>query len=405
MTEADVLVNLLDTAPFENNTFWSTLAWLREHDPVHRHAEPDGPGFWVVSRYRDIVDVYTDHETFSSRYGMRLDSNTAAVTAVSQRMLIVSDPPDHTQLKRVLSQSFGANAMPRLEPLVRESVRQVISDAVAVGELDFLDAAKKIPNYVVCSLMDLPRADWEWIGQLTTEAFEGADEDDRTGAHADIFLYFSELLAERRKNPGDDFISHVAHERRGGDLPGEERALTDEEIIFNCNGVLAGANETTRYSASGAVLAFIENPDQWRALASGDDTTIASAGEEILRWTTPGVHAMRTVMKTTHIGDVRFEVGDRVTVWNVSANRDETIFDQPHLFRVDRTPNRHIAFGTGRHQCLGARLARLELTVFLRELVEQVESMKLVAEPLFNASNFTWGLRSLPVSLSARTRR
>ncbi|MEV6596462.1 cytochrome P450 [Actinoplanes sp. NPDC051346] len=397
-----MVVNLKDASLFAGNAFWPVLAWLREHDPVHRHPEPDGPGFWALTRHEDILKVYADHETFSSRYGMRLDSNAAAVTAVSQRMLIVSDPPDHTQLKRVLSKSFGPTEMPRIEHLVRQSVRDVIRDAVEREELDFLDAAKRIPNYVVCALMDLPRDDWEWIGEITTQAFEGADEETRSAAHGDIFLYFIEILAGRRKRPGDDFISRVAHDKRGGDLPGEERPLSDEEIIFNCNGVLAGANETTRYSASGAILALVEHPDQWDRLVDGGDQVTSTAVEEILRWTTPGVHALRTVMRATRFGGVRFDVGDRVTLWNISANRDEAIFDQPDRFLVDRSPNRHITFGSGRHLCLGARLARLELAVFLDELREQVGRIELVGDPVYNASNFTWGLRRLPVRLHAR---
>jgi cytochrome P450 len=399
-----VLVDLEDPTLFEGNAFWPVLEWLREHDPVHWRTQPDGPGYWVVTRYQDVAAVYADHETFSSRYGMRLDSNPAAVSAVSQRMLIVSDPPDHTQLKRVLSRSFGQAEMPRIEKLVRRSVRDVVAEAVASGELDFLDAARRIPNYVVCALMDLPRADWEWVGQVTTEAFEGADEEARAGAHGDIFLYFAELVAERRTRPGDDFVSRIAHDRRVGDVPGEERPLTDEEIVVNCNGVLAGANETTRYTTSGGVLALVEHPDQWRALVDGGEPAVGPAVEEVLRWTTPGVHALRTVLRPAHIGGVRVGVGDRVTVWNVSANRDESVFARAACFDIARAPNRHLTFGAGRHLCLGARLARLELTVLLTELVEQVAEMELTGAPRFNSSNFTWGLRQLPVRLTAWAR-
>jgi cytochrome P450 len=394
-----VRVDLKDAELFRSNDFWPTLAWLRANDPVHWHPEPDGPGFWALTRYRDIVDVYTDHETFSSRYGMRLDSNPAAVSAVSQRMLIVSDPPDHTQLKRVLARPFGPAEMPRIEARVREVVGEVVRSAVTGQSLDFLEVAKKIPNYVVCALMDLPRADWGWVGKVTTEAFEGLDEEARSGAHGEIFLYFSDLVAARRRHPGDDFVSRVVHDRLAVDREGTVRPLTDEEIIFNCNGVLAGANETTRYSAAGGVLALVENPDQWQALVDGGSDAVATAVEEILRWTVPGMHAMRTAIRPARIGDVRIAVGDRVTLWNGSANRDEDMFEHADRFAVRRAPNRHITFGAGRHLCLGSKLARLELSVFLAELTGRAERVELTGEPRFNASNFTWGLCELPVRL------
>lgn len=394
-------VNLKDSELFARNAFWSTFAWLRAHAPVYWHREPDGPGFWVLSRYQDVVAVYTDPDAYSSRFGMRLDSNPEAVSAVAQRMLIVSDPPNHTELKRVLNMPFAPAEMPRIEHRVRQVVREVLDDAVRAGELDFVEVTRRIPNHVVCELMDIPRADWEWVGHTITEAFDGDGEQARSGAHAEIFLYFSDLLAERRHGGGDDFVSRIARARRTADVSGTERELTGEEIAFNCNGVLAGANETTRYSAAGGVLALIENLDQWAWLRAAGPSGVASAVEEVLRWTVPGMHAMRTAMYPVWIGDTRIEAGDRVTLWNVSANRDESVFSDADQFRLDRTPNRHVTFGAGRHLCLGARLARLELSVFLAELVERVDSVELVGSPAYNASNFTWGLRSLPVRLVA----
>lgn len=392
-------VNLNDPKLFATSAFWPVLAHLRRTDPVYWHPDSDGTGFWVVSRYRHVVDVYTDTQTFASRYGMRLGSDRDAVSAVAQRMLIVSDAPDHTELKRVLGKAFGPAELPRLEPLVRTVVHSIVSAAVEAEDVDFVDVARHIPNHVVCSFMDLPRDDWAWIGQITTEAFEGPDEQTRAAAHSEIFLYFTELLAERRKRPGTDFISRISHARRGNAVPGQDRPLSDEEVVFNCNGILAGANETTRYSAAGGVLAFAENPDQWGWLRVAGPTGIPTAVEEVLRWTTPGVHALRTAMSPTQLSGVHIAVGDRVTVWNVSANRDEDVFTDADRFLAGRSPNRHLTFGAGPHLCLGARLARLELTALFTELVDRVESFELVGEPAYTPSNFTWGLTSLPVRL------
>lgn len=395
-------VDLEDSRLFESNRFWPVLAWLRAHDPVHWHARAGRPGFWVLTRHRDVVEVYQEPEAFSSRYGMRLDSNADAVAAVAQRMLIVSDPPDHGHLKRVLSRAFGAEAMPAVEALVRRVVPEVLGPAVESGEVDFVEVAGRIPNHVVCSLMGIPRSDWDWVGRVTTDAFEGADEQARSAAHGEIFLYFADLLAERRRRPGDDFVSRIAGDRRATSAQGADRSLSDEEIIFNCNGVLSGGNETTRYAAAGGLLALTQHPDQWAALRRAGPGGVPGAVEEVLRWTVPGVHALRTATRDVEVAGVPIAAGDQVTLWNVSANRDEAVFTEPDRFDVSRWPNHHVTFGAGRHLCLGARLARAELAVFLAELIGRVERVRLQGEPAYNTSNFTWGLRSLPVRLERR---
>jgi cytochrome P450 len=395
-----VRIDLKDPGLFERDEFGEVFSWLRANEPVHWHEEQDGPGFWVLTRHADVVYAYGDDDLFSSRHGMRLDSEPAAVKAVSGRMLIVTDPPDHAQLRQVVGRGFGRSAMPRIERVVREVAAAVVSAAVDKGELDFLDVAKQIPNHVVCELMGLPREHWEWVGDTTTEAFDAPDDEDRVLAYGELFLLFTELLMERRDNPGDDFISMIAQaseSSRGG------RELTDEEVIFNCNGVLAGANETTRYSMAGAVLEFVRDPAHWHWLRTAGEAGIASAVEEILRWTCPGVHALRTVTRPTEIAGVPIKEGDRITMWNVSANRDETVFFDPDRFQLDRTPNKHVTFGSGRHFCIGARVARLELTAFLTELLARVDRIELTGEPKFNSSNFTWGLRTLPVRLIPAT--
>lgn len=392
-------IDLTDPGLFERDEFGEVFAWLRANEPVYWHEEPDGPGFWVLTRYADVTHVYGDDDLFSSQQGMRLDSTPEAVEAVAGRMLIVTDPPDHTRLRQVVGRAFGRSAMPRIEAVVTDVVRTVMADAVERGEVDFLDVAKKIPNHVVCTLMGLPREHWEWVGDTTTEAFDAPGDTDRVVAYGELFLLFTELLMERREQPGDDFISMIAQARqreRGG---ADGRELTDEEIIFNCNGVLAGANETTRYSMAGAVLELARDPAHWAWLRTAGPAGIASAVEEILRWTCPGVHALRTVTRPTEVGGVPIKTGDRVTIWNASANRDESVFAEPDRFRPDREQNRHLTFGAGRHFCIGARVARLELTAFLTALLSTVDRIELTGEPRYNSSNFTWGLRTLPVRL------
>ncbi|GGZ69825.1 cytochrome P450 [Streptomyces subrutilus] len=394
-------IDLLDPAPFGRNDFWPAFTWLRANSPVHWHPEPgaDDGGFWVLSKHRDIMKAYADGDTFSSARGMRLGSDPAAVAAVANRMLIVSDVPHHTRLKRALHQAFGPQQMPRLEALVEKVVGELVTEAAERDELDFIDLAKQLPNRVVCAMMGIPRADWAWIGALTTDAFDSPDDAVRTSAHSEIFLYVIELLAERRLRPGGDLVSQIAHDTLVDEGDGSERPLSDQEIVFNLNGVLSGANETTRYSAAGAVHMFADHPDQWDLLRRLGPDGIGPAVEEILRWTTPGVHALRTAVRDTEINGTPVAAGSRVTLWNVSANRDEEVFADPHAFRVDRRPNRHVAFGHGRHLCLGARLARFELGALLTEMLAVLDGFELTGPVTFNSSNFTWGINRLPVRL------
>jgi cytochrome P450 len=391
------------TAPelWERDEFGDVLAWLRANAPVYRHDEPNGPGFWVLTRYADIAHVYGDDEVFSSRFGMRLDSDPDAVAAVMDRMLIVADPPAHDRIRQLVGAGLGRSAMPRIQATVARVVSEVVADAVKQGEVDLPGVARKIPNHVVCDLMGLPRELWDWVGATTTEAFDAADED-RMAADGELFLLFTELLMERRESPGDDFISLIAMARRRERGRAEDLRLTDEEVVANCYGVLVGANENTRFTMSGGLLELAREPASWQWLRTAGPAGIATAVEEMLRWTSPAVHFLRTVTRDTEIGGVPIAAGDRVTGWNPSANRDESVFADPDRFRPDRTPNKHLALGVGQHFCIGARIARMELAAFLTELLSRVDRVELTGEPRYNSSNFTWGLRSLPVRLVPR---
>ncbi|MFD1857177.1 cytochrome P450 [Kitasatospora cinereorecta] len=201
------------------------------------------------------------------------------------------------------------------------------------------------------------------------------------------------MVGENRRTAANGFINRLT--TRTGDTP----LLTDEELVFNFSGILAGGNETTRYTLAALTLQLVEHPDQWRRVVEGEvDPSVAT--EEGLRWSVPGMHVMRTATEAVRVGDVEIESGQRVVTWIGSANRDEEIFDDPDTFDVGRTGNRHVSFGAGRHMCLGSRLARLETTAYLRILRGMVGSMTLEGEPRYNGSNFTWGLNELPVVLS-----
>ena len=389
--------DLFEPGLFDGTRFYDVFAWYRRHEPVSWQGAGDD-GFWSVTRYDDVVSVHRDTRRMSSTSGMRLGSEPAAVAAVANRMLIVSDPPDHTRMKRTLIQPFSAELLDRAEAHVDAVVARVVRRALGESdEPDVLHHLRRIPTDVIAAIMQLPEDDWEWIGDTTTRAFEDPDARTRLTANSEIFTYFYELVARTRAGGPNAFVAGLladhTHEGR--------RGVSDEELVFNLAGVLAGGNETTRYTLAALTLELAARPEQWQRVRDGA-VELRHTTEEALRWSVPGMHVMRTATEPTRLGDVTIEAGARVVTWIGSANRDERVFAQPDHFDAGRADNRHLSFGTGRHLCLGSRLARLEVTAYLKALRESVGGLRLTGEPRYNGSNFTWGIDRLPLRLEPR---
>lgn len=379
-------------------------ALLRRERPVHWNTRPDGRGFWAVTRYHDSLRVLKDSTTFRSGQGMRLDHNPAATAAAADKLMIVADAPRHAKIRRVIASAFTPRMAARLEENMRGTVQAEL-DAVGDGEVcEFTEVASVLPLSVICDLLGVPRADWPFMLRSTRVAFGESDSDplERLEAHARILEYYRDLVAERRRRPREDVISTMAVGMVDG-VP-----LTDEEIFLNCDGLISGGNETTRHASVGGVLALIERPDQWRAAAG----TVGAAGagpeggnalaDEILRFTSPAMHVLRTPCEDTEIGGQLIRAGEPVTVWMPSANRDETVFDDADRFDGARHPNPHLAFGMGPHHCLGAMLARIELRVLFGELLRVFASGEAAGPARRLRSTLIWGYESAPVLLRRR---
>ncbi|MGW6395914.1 cytochrome P450 [Streptomyces sp. NPDC055103] len=411
-------IDLLTPDVFAGNRFLDQLAAVRDRPGLTWHPEPgagsgpgpepgpDGHGFWVAARYDDVLTVLSDPATFSSRAGIRLGGTDEAARLVADRMMVVSDPPRHGRIRRVVGAPFTPAALRLWHDRIVAGVTDLVDEVVGAGShgpaADRPDEAagplvrdavgdltRRLPNQVICAMMDLPRADWPLIGGLTTDGLDSPDPIDRLDANAEIFGYFADLIARRRARPGDDLISALLS--AGGDL-------TDGELILNCSGVLTGASETVRYAAAGALLVFAERPELWAALRASPEL-LPTTVEEILRWTSPGLHALRTVTRPVTVSGTELLPGQRVTAWLCSANRDPAVFADPDTFLSDRAPNRHLAFGWGPHVCVGARVARLELTALLTALIRRVRTLAPAGEPVRSGGNFIHGLTSLPVLL------
>lgn len=392
--------DLFEEGLFDGTRFYEVFAWYRRHEPVSWQQAPDG-GFWSVTKHEDVVAVHRDTQRMSSVEGMRLGSGATAVAAVANRMLIVSDPPDHTRMKRSLIQPFSAgmlaHARQHVDAVVARVVRRAMEDT---DDGDVLRHLRRIPTDVIAAIMQLPERDWEWLGDTTTTAFEAMDENVRIQANSELFAYFYDLVTGGVPGGTNTFIGELLADC----TPDGQRCVSDQELVFNLVGILSGGNETTRYTLAAVTLELARRSGEWRRVRDGE-VDLGLTTEEALRWSVPGMHVMRTACDFTQLGEAVIEPGQRVVTWIGSANRDESVFARPDEFDAGRVDNRHLSFGAGRHLCLGSRLARLEITAYLQALQEMVGELSLTAEPHYNGSNFTWGIDQLPLRLEPRRAR
>jgi cytochrome P450 len=386
-------INLLDPKLYSHGDPHAVWRWLRANDPVRWQESADFPGFWILTKYDDVRTVYRDPATFSSAHGILLRPLAHGVDTGGGRTLALTDPPRHKQLRALVDGWFTPRAIRGLEAEMRDLARETVLSATERETCDFVtEVAARIPLYVICGMMGVPRTDWEHILNLTNDAF-GADEAiERRMAHLTIMRYFQDLAETRAKNPADDLVSVLVTQEIDG------KKLTPEEILLNCDNLLVGGTENTRIAAAGGMHAFIMYPDQWREI-SADPLLIPSAVEEVLRWTSTATHIMRVATRQVTIRDRRIEAHERVTLWNPSANRDEEVFPDPDRFDIRRQPNRHLALGFGEHFCLGGTLARMELRILYEELMRHAGEIELAGSPVPLASIVVNGLERLPVRL------
>jgi cytochrome P450 len=394
-TESPPRVNLVDPDLYAHGDPFALWRWLRANDPVCWHEPTELPGFWALTKYDDIRAVYKDPDTFSSAGGILLRPAVLGADPGGGRTLALTDPPRHRQLRALVDGAFAVRSVRALEADMREVASDVVSRAVERGGCDFVtDIAARVPLFVICRLMGVPKVDWEPIFGLTSRAFGAGDALDRRLAHLEILGYFEDLQRSRARDPQDDLVSVLATATIDGS------PLTQDEIILNCDNLLVGGTENTRIAASGGMLALLEHPAEWAALRS-DPALLPSAVEEVLRWTSSATHIMRTAVRPVEIRGRRIEAGDAVTLWNPSANRDEDVFDEPDRFDVRRQPNRHLALGFGEHYCVGVALARAELRLLYDELLRRNVRIELDGEPVRLSSIVVNGLERLPVTFTA----
>jgi cholest-4-en-3-one 26-monooxygenase len=375
---------------------------LRREAPVHWHDEPDGPGFWAVTRYDDVVLVNRDNELFSSARGSALIMEQDAESLEQQRLMMLNmDPPMHTRYRLLVNKGFTPRMVGKLEERARGYVNAMIDDVAEKGECDFVtDIAAELPLQVIAEVMGVPQEDrhlvFDWSNRMI-----GADDPEYSSspeaafaASAELYAYANQLASRKRANPDDDIISVLLQSEIGGDR------LTELEFDLFFLLLAVAGNETTRNLIAHGQLALMDYPDQ-RARLIADPTLMPHAVDEMLRWGTPVMHFRRTAQRDTEIRGQRIAEGDKVVIFYISANRDEDMFDDPYRFDIGRTPNEHVAFGGGGpHFCLGANLARLEIRVMFEELLRRLPDMEPAGPVRRLRSNFINGIKHIPVQFT-----
>lgn len=385
-------------------------ARLRRESPVHWCERDEGESFWALTKHEDIVAVSRNPEVFQSapRLLMSYDQGLGEEDSPI-RMLLNMDPPEHRAYRSLVSQRFTPRALQRITAQV-DSIADEILDGVmhdgAEAETDFVATVSGLlPIWVIAQMLGVPRSDWELLFKWTNQTIGAADPEYReegktpretvdAARHA-LFHYFADMTEDRRKNPQDDLVSILANSEVDGEpLP------TLELLSFYLLLVVAG-NETTRNATSGGLLALIENPAELEKLQR-DPSLVKPLVEEVLRWTSPVVHFCRTPNRNVELRGQQIRAGERMVLFYPSANRDADVFDDPDTFRIDRSPNRHLAFGIGEHFCLGAHVARLELEVIFRHLAARLGHVELAGPVERLRSSVVGGIKHMPIRYRLR---
>lgn len=395
-------IDLTDPDAFRSETHHEMFARLRREDPVHWQPEADGSGFWAVTRHEDIVAINRDAETFSSGLkGFTLqDPGTDPTEQAMAELLPGMDAPRHTRLRRIVNKGFTPRMLTLLEQHLAHKATTIVDTVIERGQADFVDEiASELPLQAIAELMGVPQDDrrklFEWSNRLIgfdDPEFQGS-RDAGMQAAAEMYLYSDALRHEREQDPRDDIVTKLIN----AEIEGEH--LTDNEFSMFFMLLAVAGNETTRNATSHGMRALIENPDQFEALRNDPSKErMERAVEEILRWSTPVLYFRRTATRDVLVNGTQMHAGDKVAMWYVSGNRDETVFADPFTFDTDRWPNEQIAFGGGgAHFCLGANLARMELRLIFTELVTRIGSMHLDGDVEMLRSNFIGGIKRMPV--------
>ncbi len=391
---------------FQQDTIGLYFDRLRKEAPVHYCRESYVGPYWSITKFDDIMAVDTNHKVFSSEAklgGIAIQDMHSVEGALELEMFIAMDPPKHDQQRKAVTPAVAPSNLLLLEPTIRERACQILDDLPIGEEFDWVDKVSvELTTMTLATLFDFP---WEerrkltrWSDVTTAAPETGIVEsyEARREELIECAMYFKGLWEQRiNEEPKNDLISIMAHSPATRNMP-------FLEFLGNLLLLIVGGNDTTRNSISGGVLALNQNPDEYRKL-NDDPTLITSMVPEIIRWQTPLTHMRRTALQDWEIGGKQIKKGDKVVMWYLSGNRDDTVIEQADRFIIDRkNPRHHLSFGYGIHRCMGNRLAELQLRIIWEEIHKRFAKVEVTGEPERLFSNLVRGITKLPVRLHAR---
>ena len=382
-----------------------TWTWMRANDPVYWWDDGDGIPFWSITKHADVTAIGKLPKEFLN--GPRLvisHEPEQEQTDFFPPTLIQLDLPEHRIYRGLINKRFTPGAMKRYTHDIETIADEIVNDLMArglEGECDFVEAVSApLPIAVIAWMLGLPKPDWPLLFDWTNRIIGAADPDyqkEGEGAQetaqqaiTELFGYFTELVEDKRKNPGEDLVSLFTQMEIDG------KKLEFMDLMAWCLIIVVAGNETTRNATTGGMLAFIEHQGELRRLQK-DPSLLKPAIEEVVRWTSPIIHFARTATVDYPLRDKVIKEGDAVALFYGSANRDEEVFDEPFRFRIDRSPNRHLGFGIGEHFCLGAHVARLEIEAAYRHLLPRLKEVELAGPVDRLHSSLVGGVKRLPI--------
>jgi len=390
------------------------FAVLRREQPVSFHKEfepppelplPRGPGYWAITRHADVVTASRRSDLFCSGRGVQIPDLPEELNEFFGSMIAMDDPR-HARLRRIVSRGFTPRALGKMEADVQQRAATVIDRVIEKGECDFVtEIAAALPLEIICDMMGIPESHTRFVFDHTNIILGlGDPEYVAPGANPlvaalnsgkELTELMNDLAKERRQTPMQDLTSQLLN----AELDGE--ALTDQELASFFVLLVAAGNETTRNAISHGMKALTDHPEEKRKWAEDFERIAPTAVEEIVRWASPVIHFRRTATQDTELGGQAIRAGEKIVLWYNSANRDEAVFDEPFRFDVTRAPNEHVGFGgPGAHHCLGANLARREITAMFREILRRVPDLEISGPPERLRSNFIHGIKRMPCSFT-----
>jgi cytochrome P450 len=408
-------IDFTDLDNFADGFPHDLFAIHRREAPVYWHSPtdntPDGEGFWSVATYAETLEVLKDPQTYSSVTGGERPYGGTLLQdlAIAGQVLNMMDDPRHSQIRRLVSSGLTPRMISSVEDDLRTRARRLL-DAVVPGEpFDFLvDIAAELPMQMICILLGVPESERHWLFEAIEPQFDfggsrkaALSQLSVEQAGSRMYDYGQQLIASKRENPTDDMLSVVANALRDGSDGDDASALSDLELYLFFSLLFSAGAETTRNAVAGGLLVLADHPAQLRSLREDVDA-LPTAVEEMVRWTSPSPSKRRTATRDVTLGGQSIEAGQKIQIWEGSANRDAGVFDRADEFDITRKPNPHLGFGQGVHYCLGANLARLELRVLFEELLSRFGVVRVVRPVEWARSNRHTGIRHLVVELRER---